>query len=109
MVPPSKTIGIVPIIIDLNNLSCNKKLNNFFEDWILNLKKSFLKYQSREKTLPSWIIADTELPGSSIPKKWDMIFKWAELLTGINSVKPWIMPYRINFKYSKNSQNHINN
>ena len=68
---------------------------------ILNLKKSFLKYQTRAKTLPSWIIADKEGPGSSIPKKRDMTFKWAVLLTGINSVKPWINPYKINLKYSK--------
>jgi hypothetical protein len=30
-----------------------------------------------------------------------MTFKWAVLLTGINSVKPWINPYKINSKYSK--------
>ncbi len=92
MVPPNKIIGIVPIKIDLNNLSWNKYSKIFFEVWILNLKKSFLKYQTRAKTLPSWIIADKEEPGSSIPKKRDMIFKWAVLLTGINSVKPWIKP-----------------
>ena len=39
--------------------------------------------------------------GSSIPKNSDTTFKWAVLLTGINSVKPWINPYSINFKYSK--------
>ena len=102
MVPPSKIIGIVPIKIDLNNLWCNKKTKKFFLDWLLNLKISFLKYQITAKTLPSWIIADREGPGSSIPKKRDMTFKWAVLLTGINSVKPWINPYKINFKYSKN-------
>ncbi len=30
--PPSKTIGIVAIKIDLNNLSCKKYSSNFFED-----------------------------------------------------------------------------
>ena len=102
MLPPSKTIGIVPIKIDLNNLSCNKKWKSVFEDWILNLKISFLKYQRSAKTLPNWIIADKDEPGSSIPKKKDITFKWAVLLTGINSVKPWIKPYKINFKYSNN-------
>ena len=62
---------------------------------------SFLKYQIRAKTLPSWIIADKEVPGSSSPKRKDITFKCAVLLTGINSVKPWIMPYKINSKYSK--------
>jgi len=64
------------------------------------LQWSFLKYQKRAKTLPSWKIADKDGPGSSIPKKRDMTFKCAVLLTGINSVKPWIKPYKINFKYS---------
>ena len=65
---------------------------------------SFLKYQNIASTLPSWIIADKEWPGSSIPKKRDNTFKWAVLLTGINSVKPWIKPYKIYFKYSKKFQ-----
>ena len=30
--PPRKTIGIVPIKIDLNNLSCKKYSRNFLED-----------------------------------------------------------------------------
>ena len=54
------------------------------------------------KTLPSWMIADKEVPGSSIPKKSDTTFRCAVLLTGINSVKPWIIPYKIYSKYSKN-------
>ena len=62
---------------------------------------SYLKYQIRAKTLPNWSIADKEGPGSLIPKKIEMIFKWAVLLTGINSVKPWIKPYIINSRYSK--------
>ena len=100
IVPPNKIIGRVPIKTDLNNLSCNK-LKIFFEDLLLNFKMSFLKYQIRAKTLPSWIIADKEGPGSSIPKNRDITFKWAVLLTGINSVKPWIKPYKKNSKYSK--------
>ena len=102
MEQPSKTIGMVPIKIDLNKLLCNKKSKIFFEDWPLKIKISSLKYQIRAKTLPSWIIADKDVPGSSIPKKWDITFKWAVLLTGTNSVKPWIKPYKTNFKYSKN-------
>ena len=105
IVPPRKTIGIVPIKIDLNNFSWNKVSNIFFGYWSLNLKISFLKYQTKAKILPIWIIADKEGPGSSIPKKSDMTFKWAVLLTGINSVKPWIKPYKINLKYSKNLNN----
>ena len=101
MFPPSKTIGIVPIKIDLNNLWCKKLSKKLYEDWLFNLQISFLKYQNKAKILPSWIIADKEEPGSSIPKRIDMIFKWAVLLTGINSVKPWINPYKKNSKYSK--------
>ena len=92
ILPPSKTIGIVPIKIDLNNLSCKRFSRNFLEDWFLKLKISFLRYQAIAKTLPSWIVADKEAPGSSIPKKRDITFKWAVLLTGMNSVKPWIKP-----------------
>ena len=102
MLPPSKTIGIVPIKIDLNNLSCKRYSRNFLVDCLLKLKISFLKYQAMARTLPSWIVADKDAPGSSIPKKRDITFKWAVLLTGINSVKPWINPYKTNFKYSKN-------
>ena len=95
-------IGIVPIIIEVDNF-LNKKLSKiFFEDEFLKIKISFLKYQNIAKTLPSWIIADKDVPGSSNPNHKDIIFKWAVLLTGINSVKPWIKPYKINFKYSKN-------
>ena len=32
ILPPSKTIGIVPIKIDLNNLPCMRYSKNFFED-----------------------------------------------------------------------------
>ncbi len=32
MLPPSKTIGIVPIKIDLNNLSCKRYSRNLVED-----------------------------------------------------------------------------
>ena len=92
MDPPSKRIGMVPIKIDLKNLSYKRWSKKLFEDWLLNLKISFRKYQNKAKTLPIWIIADNEGPGSSIPKKRDKTFKWAVLLTGINSVKPWIKP-----------------
>ena len=102
ILPPRIIIGIVPIKIDLDNLLCNKKANKLFDDWSFNMKNSFLKYQKIAKTLPSWIIADVEEPGSSSPKKIDITFKWAVLLTGINSVNPWIKPYKTNFKYSKN-------
>ena len=71
-------------------------------DLLFIFKMSFLKCQIRAKTLPSWIMADKDEPGSFIPKNSDMTFKCAVLLTGINSVKPWIKPYKINFKYSKN-------
>ena len=66
-----------------------------------NRNISLLKYQNIAKTLPSWIMADNDEPGSLIPKKFDKTFKWAVLLTGINSVKPWIKPYKKNSKYSK--------
>ena len=95
-------IGIVPINIEVDNLLNKKESKIFFEVEFLKLKISFLKYQNIANTLPSWIIADKDEPGSSIPNHKDMIFKWAVLLTGINSVKPWINPYKINFKYSKN-------
>ena len=101
MLPPSKTIGILPIKMDFNNFEFKKKSNIFFEDWLFNLKISFLKYQNKAVTLPNWIIADKEAPGSSIPKVRGITFKCAVLLTGINSVKPWIKPYKTNSKYSK--------
>ena len=109
MLPPSKTIGIVPIKIDLNNFSCKRYSRNFLEDWLLKLRQSFLKYQAMAKTLPSWIVADKDAPGSSTPKKRDKTFRWAELLTGTNSVNPWINPYKINFKYSKKLLNFLIN
>ena len=93
-------IGIVPINIEVDNLLNKKESKIFFEVEFLKLKISFLKYQNIANTLPSWIIADKDEPGSSIPNHKDIIFKWAVLLTGINSVKPWIRPYKINFKYS---------
>ena len=102
MLPPSKTIGMVPIKIDLNNLFWNKLSKVIFKDWLLKLKISFLKYQNKAKILPNWITADNEEPGSLMPIRTDMTFKWAVLLTGINSVNPWINPYKTNFKYSKN-------
>ncbi len=92
MIPPRKIIGIVPIRVDIISFSCKKKSIKFFENRLLKLKKSFLKYQISAKMLPNWSIADREEPGSSIPKTRDMIFRWAVLLTGKNSVKPWIKP-----------------
>ena len=109
ILPPSKTIGIVPIKIDLNNLACKRYSKNFFADWLLKLKISFLKYQAMAKTLPSWIVADKDDPGSSIHKKRDITFKWAVLLTGINSVNPCINPYKTSFKYSKKLLNYLIN
>ena len=93
ILPPNKIIGKVAIKIDHISFFLIKKLKSFFDSWCFNLKISSLKYQNRAKTLPIWIIADKEGPGSSIPIKRDITFKWAVLLTGINSVKPWIKPY----------------
>ena len=101
MLKPSKTIGIVPIRIVFQIFWCKKLSKILLEEFLFNLKISFLKYQIRAKTLPSWIMADKDEPGSLIPKKFDKTFKWAVLLTGINSVKPWIKPYKKNSKYSK--------
>ena len=101
-IQPSKIIGKVPNTIDLNNFWCIKVSKIFFFVRLLNWEISFRKYQTIAITLPSWINADKEGPGSSIRKKRDITFKCAVLLTGINSVKPWINPYKINFKYSKN-------
>ena len=99
--PPRKIIEIVPIKIDLVNFDLKKELKLIFEVRFLKVKISFLKYQNIAKTLPIWIIADKDCPGSSIPIRLDITFKWAVLLTGINSVRPWIIPYKINFIYSK--------
>ena len=107
MEPPSKIIGTVPSKTDLIKLSWKRYSKNFLEDWLFNLKISFLKYQHKAKTLPSWIIADTDEPGSSIPKRSEITFKWAVLLIGINSVNPWIKPYIKNSKYSKNYLNYL--
>ena len=90
--PPIITIGIVPITRDLYNLLENKEYFSFKKFVFVKLKILILKYQNIAKTLPIWIIADKEEPGSLIPNIRDIIFKWAVLLTGINSVKPWIIP-----------------
>ena len=90
--PPIKIIGIVPIKIDLYNLLNENAYFSFTEFVFLKLKILFLKYQNIANTLPICIIADKEEPGSLIPNNRDIIFKWAVLLTGTNSVKPWIIP-----------------
>ena len=92
IIPPIKTIGIVPIKIDLYNLLDKNEFFSFIEFLLLKLKILFLKYQSIAKTLPICIIAETEEPGSLIPNNREINFKCAVLLTGINSVKPWIIP-----------------
>ena len=92
IIPPIKTIGIVPIKIDLFNLLNRNEYFGFLEFVFWKLKILFLKYQNIAKTLPICMIAETDEPGSLIPKNRDRIFKWAVLLTGINSVKPWIVP-----------------
>ena len=92
IIPPIKTIGIVPIKIDLYNLFGKKEYVCFLKFIFLKLKILSLKYQNIAKTLPICIIADKEEPGSSIPNNKDIIFKCAVLLTGINSDKPWIIP-----------------
>ena len=92
IIPPKKTIGIVPIKIDLYNLLDKNEYLSFPEFVFSKLKIVFRKYQNIAKTLPIWMIADKEEPGSLIPNNRDIIFKWAVLLIGINSVKPWIIP-----------------
>ena len=92
IIPPIKTIGIVPIKIDLYNLLDKNEFFSFIEFLLLKLKILFLKYQIIAKTLPICMIAETEEPGSLIPNNREIIFKCAVLLTGINSVKPWIIP-----------------
>jgi len=109
ILPPSKTIGIVPTKIDFNSLSLKRYSINVLEEWLLKLKISSLKYKAIARTLPSWIVADKDAPGSSKPKKRDITFKWAVLLTGINSVNPWINPYNTNFKYSNKLLNYLIN
>ena len=100
---PNKTIGIVPIKIDFDNFLFNKKPKIFFFNFFFKVKISSLKYQSIARILPICITADKEGPGLLIPKRRDIVFKWAVLLTGINSVKPWIKPYKKNSKYFKNN------
>ena len=92
IIPPIKTIGSVPIKIDLHNLLDKNEFFSFIEFLLLKLKILFLKYQIIAKTLPICMIAETEEPGSLIPNNREIIFKCAVLLTGINSVKPWIIP-----------------
>ena len=92
IIPPKITIGIVPIKIDLYNLLDKNEYLSFLEFVFSKLKIVFLKYQNIARTLPIWMIADIEEPGSLIPNNKDIIFKWAVLLIGINSVKPWIIP-----------------
>ena len=75
IIPPIKTIGIVPIKIDLFNLLNRNEYLGFLEFVFLKLKILFLKYQNIAKTLPICMIAETEEPGSLIPKNRDRIFK----------------------------------
>ncbi len=75
IIPPIKTIGIVPIKIDLFNLLNKNESLGFLEFVFLKLEILFLKYQNIAKTLPICIVAETDEPGSSIPKNRDMIFK----------------------------------
>ena len=75
IIPPTKTIGIVPIKIDLYILLDNNEFFSFTEFLFLKLKMVFLKYQNIAKTLPICIIADIDEPGSLIPNIRDMIFK----------------------------------
>ena len=89
---PTPIIGNVPINIDFNNFLDKKKWCLFLEFILFKLKILYLKYQIIEKMLPIWIMADNEDPGSLMLNNEDIIFKWAVLLTGINSVKPWINP-----------------
>ena len=100
IIPPIKIMGIVPIKIEFFNLLDKNELFILIVFVFLKLKIFFLKYHNIAKTLPICMIADKEEPGSSIPNNKDIIFRWAVLLTGINSVKPWIVPYKINFKKS---------
>ena len=84
IIPPIKTIGIVPIKIDLFNLLKRKEYLSFLMFVFLKLKILFLKYQNIARTLPICMIAETEEPGSLIPNNREIIFKCAVLLTGIN-------------------------
>ena len=90
--PTKRTIGIVPTKIDLCNLSFKKECLKFLWFRLLKLKILFLKYQNIAKKLPICMNANRDEPGSLIPTKKDIIFKRAVLLTGINSIKPWIIP-----------------
>ena len=74
IIPPIKTIGIVPIKIDLYNLLDKNEFFSFIEFLLLKLKILFLKYQIIAKTLPICMIAETEEPGSLIPNNRDIIF-----------------------------------
>ena len=73
--PPNKTIGIVPMKIDLYNLSDNNECLIFLDFIFVKLNILFLKYQNIAKTLPICIIADKEEPGSLIPNNRDIIFR----------------------------------
>ena len=58
IIPPIKTIGIVPIKIDLFNLLNRNEYLGFLEFVFLKLEILFLKYQNIAKTLPICIIAE---------------------------------------------------
>ena len=68
-------MGIVPTKTDLYNLFEKNKLIFLLEFALYKLKIFFLKYQNTAKTLPIWIIAEKDEPGSLIPNSSDMIFK----------------------------------
>lgn len=89
---PINNIELVPNKIDLFNLLEKIRSNSCSLSLLKKDKKSSLKYQNIAKTLPNWITADKDDPGSSKPKNKEITFRWAVLLIGRNSVKPWIKP-----------------
>ena len=50
------------------------------------------KYRTTASSVPIWITAVYAAPGSSQPKNFGKIARWALLEIGRNSVSPWITP-----------------
>ena len=90
--PPINIIDNVPITIDLIMWIWIIFFNISLGFWLRNKDIWFRKYQIIAQTLPNCNIAETDNPGSSTPRKIDTILRWAVLLIGKNSVKPWIKP-----------------
>ena len=88
---PAKRIGMVPIHIAIPRRAFGVCHLPFLSAILIPFSaflRSVLKHERTAKILPSCITAVTATPGSSQPISMGIIFRWAVLLIGKNSVMP---------------------